>query len=157
MNRKILYTLVLLLFFAACKYEDGPAISLRSKYQRLEGDWQIENLKIDGIDSTQRYLDSCNCKLWFLKIHDYGWGDGQLIRLIDCKLAIITLVFEGYWKFSNNKKILHVWLNMNGSWYQGIGPIGCIDSDWKILRLTKTEFWFTTTLQNKIYEFKFKR
>jgi hypothetical protein len=77
--------------------------------------------------------------------------------LIDCKLAIITLVFEGYWKFSNNKKILHVWLNMNGSWYQGIGPIGCIDSDWKILRLTKTEFWFTTTLQNKIYEFKFKR
>jgi hypothetical protein len=153
-NRKILYTLVLVLFFAACKYEDGPAISLNSKYQRLKGTWQIDHLDIDGIDSTQMYKDSCNCNLRFHKEHDYGWGDGQLIDLENCKK------FEGnrgYWKFSNNKKILHVWLHTNGCWSKGIGPIGCIDSDWEILRLAKTEFWFTTTIQNKVYTFKFKR
>jgi hypothetical protein len=156
-NRKILYTLVLLLFIAACKYEDGP-LSLRSKYQRLEGEWKIEHLEIDGIDSTQRYIDSCNCNLKFIKFDDYGWGDGQLIKLGYCKWAAsITTGLEGYWKFSKNKKIFHVWLNINGCKYKGIGPIGCIDSDWEIHRLTKTEFWFTTTIQNKVYTFKFKR
>jgi hypothetical protein len=158
MKRKIFYSLVLLLLFAAC-YKDGPTISLLSKFQRLNGDWRIEHLEIDGIDSTQKYIDSCNCNLRFLKIKDYSWGDGQLIRLLDCKVSsiIIQEFFEGFWKFSNNKKILHVWLNTNGNSYKGIGPIGNVDSDWEFLRLTHKEFWFSATIQNKVYIFKFKR
>jgi hypothetical protein len=155
-NRKILYTLVLLLFFAACKYEDGPAISLLSKYQRLKGEWQIEYLEIDGVDSTQRYIDSCNCNLHFFKIHDYGWGDGQLIDLLKCKSSYIGVgANRGYWTFSKNKKILHVVLNSTYN-YHGIGPISYIISDWEILRLTDKEFWFISFVQNKKYFFKFK-
>jgi hypothetical protein len=153
MNRKILYSLVLLLLFAACKYEDGPAISLNSKYQRLKGEWKIEYLEIDGVDSTQRYIDSCNCNLRFLKVHDYG----QLMDLYKCKPNPLPVPpqYRGYWEFSNNKEKLHITFNAGG--YKGIGPIGTVSGDWEILRLTKTEFWFTTTVQNKVYTFKFKR
>jgi len=155
MNRKILYTLVLLLFFAACKYEDGPIISYNSKYQRLKGEWQIEHLEIDGMDSTQLYIDSCNCNLRFHKEHDYGWGGGQLIDLLKCKPSNWNGANRGYWEFLENKKILYV--NLYSTYgYHGIGPINRDDSDWEILRLTNKEFWFISIVQNKKYFFKFK-
>lgn len=37
---------------SACKYEDGPRISLRSKRDRVANEWRIENLTYDGQDVT---------------------------------------------------------------------------------------------------------
>lgn len=51
MKSPILSLLVILLLVApvGCgKYEDGPAISLRSRTKRLVGQWQMENADIDG-------------------------------------------------------------------------------------------------------------
>jgi len=158
MNRKILYTLVLLLFFAACKYEDDPSISLHSKYHRLEGYWKIDHLEIDGVDSTQRYIDSCNCNMFFTKVKIPDNSSNERISLDNCRsVGAGCTGLNGLWKFIDNKKILHITLHRDISNFVWMGPFGDVDSDWKILRLTKTEFWFTTTLQNKIYEFKFKR
>lgn len=38
----------------ACKYEEGPNISLRAKRDRVANEWKIKSLTIGGTDSTQR-------------------------------------------------------------------------------------------------------
>jgi len=155
MKKKILYPLILILFFAACKYEDGPIISLSSPKNRLLQEWKIENVKVDGIDSTQRYSDSCNCDLEFISNNDYIGVD--VVLLHNCKNlpAYYDPNDIGYWTFKDHKKILHV--GFSGNSYEGLGPIGLGKiSDWEILKLTGKKFWFKTTFNNKVYEFKLK-
>jgi len=82
-TKQIYYILMLILLFAACKYEDGPIISLRSKGNRLLQEWEIENVKVDGIDSTQRYNDSCGCTLGFVSDDNYKGID--VVILDNCK------------------------------------------------------------------------
>lgn len=44
-NKSIWITLVVVLLFGGCKkYEDGPYFTLRSKTNRLSGDWQFESV-----------------------------------------------------------------------------------------------------------------
>lgn len=40
--------------FIACKYEEGPRISLRSKRDRVANEWRIDNLVVDGVDKTSK-------------------------------------------------------------------------------------------------------
>jgi hypothetical protein len=60
MKNKNKISLLALLFIAltltsiqGCKkYEDGPAISLRSRSARLSNTWRVENYKVNGDDYT---------------------------------------------------------------------------------------------------------
>lgn len=160
MKKKILYLLILILFFAACKYEDGPAISLRSKTNRLLKEWKIEKMIVDGSDSTQQYIDSCGCNI------EFYWD--QIISNVENKVYLRNCKYNpnsgatpshyccpnGYFEFQDHKKILRV--NSIHSAYKGFGPIGNGDSYWNIIKLTSKSFWFKTNFNNKIYEFKLK-
>ena len=42
------------LTFAACKYEEGPKISLRSKRDRVANEWKIVKYEYNGFDVTQK-------------------------------------------------------------------------------------------------------
>lgn len=52
MKRTLTYTfslVAILMVFAACgKYEEGPGISLRSKKARVEGEWKVTAMTING-------------------------------------------------------------------------------------------------------------
>ena len=41
---------IAVLLLAGCKYEDGPAISLRSKKARAANTWQIDKAFENGVD-----------------------------------------------------------------------------------------------------------
>ncbi len=44
---------------ASCKkYEEGPAMSLRSKKSRLAGEWSIDKIYVNGTDVTSSFLPS---------------------------------------------------------------------------------------------------
>jgi len=152
--KKTIFALAILLFLAACKYEDGPLISLRSKEKRLTGTWKIENLTIDGIDSTALYKDSCDCNLFFFI--DYNKHKGVQF------LYPINNQWAGYWSFENNKGYLFIHMYSDTFWLppfhsKAIGPIGpSTESHWEILKLTNNRFWFTTKYNGKEYNFKFK-
>ena len=68
------YALVALLFMASCsKFEDGPAISLRSKENRLTGKWKlikwtekgedVTSINTNGEDITYEFLDNNSVKI----------------------------------------------------------------------------------------------
>jgi hypothetical protein len=157
MKRTLLLTIILLLLFAACKYEDGPLISFRSKYQRLISGkwWVLENLKINGADSTQLYNDSCGCVLQISTpdenerryIHYYCISENDITW--DCA-------------FNNHKKELDVRgkpiITPYIQPFKVIGPIGCgQETEWKIMKLTNNEFWFQVDMNQRIYFFKYKK
>ena len=56
--KKHLITLAALLFLCApaCKkYDEGPALSLRSKKSRIANKWKVDKLFKNGVDSTKYY------------------------------------------------------------------------------------------------------
>lgn len=44
--------------FTACKYEEGPGISLRSKRDRIANEWRVEKFVYDGQDVTSTINDT---------------------------------------------------------------------------------------------------
>lgn len=48
---------IILLFNQCKKYPEGPAISFRSKAERLANSWKIEKLLINNVDSTTAYTN----------------------------------------------------------------------------------------------------
>lgn len=44
----IMFCLVNIVFYGCKKYDDGPALSLRTKAQRLAGQWDVKTLISDG-------------------------------------------------------------------------------------------------------------
>jgi hypothetical protein len=68
------------------KYVDGPAISLRSRTERLANTWTVENYKVNGTDLTSLVT---NYTETFSKTgnYSYNWGNSNN---------------TGNWNFQNN-------------------------------------------------------
>lgn len=83
MKNKNKFSLLALLFIAltltsieSCKkYEDGPAISLRSRSARLSNTWRVENYKVNGDDLTSLVSGYSET---FSKSGDYSYSWGIL-------------------------------------------------------------------------------
>ena len=154
MDRKILYTLVLLLFFAACKYEDGPAISFRSKRVRLNGIWSFNEVNVDGIDSTEAYQQR------FIKINILSNHELWKLYSRDARMNFFTSnsFITAFGIFTESDK--HLSINFDGNNIPNppaLGPIGGSDlQDWEILKLSNKEFWFKTSYNSREYIFKLK-
>lgn len=110
----LIAALVLVINISSCgKYEDGPAISLRSKKGRLVGEWEV--VDIQGVGNL----------------------DGDLILEFE-KEGDFTLTYdygsysynqEGEWSFEDNKETIEIELEDERE-------------DWEIKRLTNNELWF---------------
>jgi len=111
-------TTVILFSFNSCsKYEDGPALSLRTKKARLSQTW-----KLDEID-REKVVDVS--ELSFEKN-----GDVYLFKQYEGTEGTITQEIYGEWEWEDDKEKIEIkWDNITG-----------ID-EYKILRLTKDEFW----------------
>lgn len=54
--KKLVFFIWPVLVLAACsKYEDGPAISLRSKYERISNTWKVSSALKNGEDHTPEF------------------------------------------------------------------------------------------------------
>lgn len=52
---KIFWLIVIVLTFGCKKYPEGPILSLRTKHERLSGDWKIKTYTIGGVDSLSSF------------------------------------------------------------------------------------------------------
>jgi hypothetical protein len=121
--KKIIYALLILagLQFASCgKYEEGPGFSLRTKTDRLAGEWTIEKMTIDGEDFTA-FVAAFITSTEFTKDGDY------IVKGTDWDGT--TFEDKMKWEFSDDKSDLVI-TNADGS-----------KSNIEILRLTNSEFW----------------
>ncbi len=110
------------LAFTSCKkYEEGPAISLRTKTARLTGTWEVEKTIVNGEEST----DDMNTEITIEKD-----GTGEVSMEYDGQ----TMTTDIEWEFGDKKESLKVRTkDMDGAW-----------DDWEesdILRLTNDECW----------------
>jgi hypothetical protein len=144
-TRLYFLTALTLVLIGSCKYEDGPAISLRSKCERITGYWDVELFYIDNADSTS-LLTSQTCY-------------GPVGFLYDCDETDITVEstcsFTGSWRLiEDDEKVL---LNMNSPpGFTPIGPYGR-NAEWTILRLTNKEMWLDVNYASKSYEIHLKK
>ncbi len=140
MNLKLVYfTLFVLFFFSSCKYEDGPAISLRTKKNRLtNGDWQLQEVTIDNQPYTVEDSNKFDCIIEQCLFTDNRYYVYQK-RLLQGG-ATTLIEFRGNWNFIDSKNKIEV------SYTDSDGNIQMIQKE--ILRLTNSEFWFKASINN---------
>lgn len=125
---------VIVVFASACKkYEDGPAISLRSRKERVANTWVYEKIIKNGEDVTSQtvYNIAYQARYTFTK------SGGASLSFVDLPL------FEpinGSWGFSNNDE--QIFISFDG--IEGTAR-------WEILRLKENELWYRLTGKDPLY------
>jgi hypothetical protein len=154
MKKNILVIITILLlssFFGCKKYEEGPFLTLRSPYNRIEGQWSIEKYIVDEIDYSQLFKDSIGDYLVFELCYP---GDG-----VD-RNEIFTKNINGSWRFDDNLEKIYISIESSPSFntYDCIEPFGKeITSIWEIRKLNNKEFRLETNFENKDYKLILKK
>lgn len=161
--------LLSLSFIACSRYEEGPCISFRSVFDRIEGRYEVVYLSKNDIDITQNWKDSCD---WFFSFDDNG-NTPQKEQMLDfggkCYVddSLVEIIGENLYKFENNKKKLY--LDLYGYYIFGVygyqtDPIGMEPfitgsaRNFDITRLTPTELWLKKEYSNgDLYIVKLKK
>lgn len=134
-----LYILIIVAFFSACKYEDGPKFSLRSKAHRAINTWYLDQAFEEGANKTDDYKN--------------GYYNYQIAIKKDKTYEIKYRPFNtfdyketGTWDFNGDKS------NLNFTPTSGSNNT----SSWKILRLKETEIWVVQKINGKDVELHMK-
>jgi len=106
------------------KYDDGPGLSLKSKKNRLQQEWQLEELEVNGTDFTS------DINIWEIEFKKGGDYD-----LIFQEVGFDAGPDAGEWDFSNSKEEIEMKSDDGER----------LDLD--IKRLTSKELWFETTVE----------
>lgn len=145
LNELKIALIIIVCFFSSCRYEDGPAISLRSPENRLIGEYAIFKFEKGGIDLTDS-LKKVMCYNMFI-IHKNG--EFEAIEPNG------TCGCRGYWAFYDNKKKI----NLDIRWPDTlIAPLGEPFDHiiWDIERLTDDEVHLTINYNNQFIKFNLK-
>jgi hypothetical protein len=149
MKTKIILSLLFLVTLAACRYEDGPLISVRTVDRRLQGDYHAETFLFDGENAIQIWKDSiCND---YVKIRLQDPGGAKFHLFSTTKKNDLS----GGYEFSQNKENLQLLVQWVDSCYTGFGPfkMGC-SSSWNIHKLSNKKLWMQTTFKGHDYYLK---
>jgi len=142
--------------FAACKYEDGPLFSIRSKHDRLNGSWKFKEVLVDGIDSTAAYQQRFPI-IDFISNQEL-WSAYQMDVQMEFVINQIThdnIIALCY--FNKNKTFLHVGYANGTTNPNSMGFIGSVgDQVWEILKLTNVNLWFKINTNDRVYMLKLK-
>jgi hypothetical protein len=103
------------LFESCQKYEDGPAISFRSRAERVANTWKIDNYKVNENDMTSLVTDY---RETFSKDGNYSYTTGATAG-------------TGSWTFQNDDKEIKL-----------VGITNQEDHTLFILKLEEKEFWY---------------
>lgn len=122
MKKSFFVLIVLALVLASCgKYDEGPAISFRSKTARLSNTWEPVKVLFNNVDATEP--NTTNYKFFFDEE-----GDFQYIKE--------TVTYEGSWKFSSKKEDIYL------EWERPYLTITVTELDtFSILMLKNSELW----------------
>lgn len=116
----LLLAVALVFGSTSCKYEEGPALSLRTKKARIAGEWNIEKY-VDANGNETPETDSP-----VITFEKDGKGEVSYTFLG----TTTTIPFE--WEFTDSKKKLKI--DIDGS-----------SDEEEILRLTNEEMWTVDT------------
>lgn len=140
MKKTALIVFIIMGLFSSCsKYEDGPALSLRSKTHRLCGAWTLEKMYENGIEKADAY----NTR-WEFKTN------GESLRTITEPLSGMETTSTGTWAFTDDKTGITVVMIIPSIQLT-------ITENWDILRLKEKELWLETTLYGSVYKYQLRQ
>ena len=137
--KKLIYPVLILLLVSACKYEDGPKLSLRSKAHRAINTWYLDQAFEGGTNKTDDYKNA-----YFNYQIDINKDKSYTIKYRP--FNVFDYKETGTWDFSSDK----LYINFTPS----TGSNGA--SKWKILRLKEKETWVVQTINGKDVELHLK-
>jgi hypothetical protein len=156
-TKQIIVLLFISLTFAACRYDEGPMISLRSVETRATNHYILDEFTKNGVDMTQELADSVG-KEWQFLTKEEAWG--YVNNLMVYPTDSIVPYKANYYISRDNKEIeILFWASSVYPYYYyiGIEPFkGDVYTTWKIERLTKDEMWLSCTYNNADYYLKLK-
>jgi hypothetical protein len=127
---------------ASCgKYEDGPALSIRSKKARVAGDWMIEKYLEDGVDKTSDY------RAFIASETVTNEKDGTYTSSYTATSTFggATDTDNGTWEFISDKEQIKTLSSASGS-----------EADtMQILRLTNKEMWVKSVSGSPVIEIQY--
>ena len=157
MRPLLLIALVVLVGLGGCnKYEEGPALSLRSALDRVAGTKKVVWYKVNGVDSLSHFLDvtfaGCENSFVFTDEDDTS-PDRNTYIIINC-VDSLNQSTTGKWRFVAKNKT-KIYIRIVVSTKLGIQVVN-FTAEWNIVRLTKEEMWLERTENGKSYELRFE-
>lgn len=117
------------------KYEEGPAISFRTKEERLVNNWDVKVALEDDRDVTYWFRN------WTIDITE----DGRFVTT-DLDEQDSTVTASGFWWLANEKQdLLLVYSDP---------PVDPDRFTYQITKLKEEELWFTRTTDSSHWEFR---
>lgn len=148
--------LFIVICFADCrKYPEGPCVSFKSKYSRVEGDYNVQTFLIDGADSTSQL--ACNtCSFSYNKKtgkREINCCNGQNSNwdLVEEDKIIVTNIIYPNAGIKTPFPITKICCPVS-NWTTNIS-----DLRWEIQKLTNKEMWLKTAIKEREYYLKLKK
>lgn len=163
--KKILVFVILFALIGACRYEDGPLISLRYAETRLVGTWRVTGFEKNGVSVLDEWRAQYDWRLTFFgKESDHYFTATNCNCYIDTADVTLTSA-SGLWLFYNDNET-KLSFKFNFKYYdfkpcKGMGVYPLISGyslDFDILKLSNSKLWLNTTdsLEND-YLVKFEK
>jgi len=138
LNVFLLTVLASILMLTSCSpYEEGPAISLRSRTERLCNEWRLTRLYINGTEQTLSSFDQQTT----LEFKDNGTVNYSY-AVMDSTAIVIT--GSGTWEFNDDQTEVFTTITYT---------LGGTEKDtFKILRLKEEELWLENNEDGDVVE-----
>jgi len=138
LNVILLTVVASVLMLTSCSpYEEGPAISLRSRTERLCNEWRLTRLYINGTEQTLSSFDQQTT----LEFKDNGTINYSY-AVMDSTAIVIT--GSGTWEFNNDQTEVFTTITYT---------LGGTEKDtFKILRLKEEELWLENNQDGDVVE-----
>mgnify|MGYP000998885919 FL=1 len=138
LNVILLTVVASVLMLTSCSpYEEGPAISLRSRTERLCNEWRLTRLYINGTEQTLSSFDQQTT----LEFKDNGTVNYSY-AVMDSTAIVIT--GSGTWEFNDDQTEVFTTITYT---------LGGTEKDtFKILRLKEEELWFENNEDGDVVE-----
>ena len=138
LNVILLTVVASVLMLTSCSpYEEGPAISLRSRTERLDNEWRLTRLYINGTEQTLSSFDQQTT----LEFEDNGTVNYSY-AVMDSTAIVIT--GSGTWEFNDDQTEVFTTITYT---------LGGTEKDtFKILRLKEEELWLENNQDGDVVE-----
>lgn len=145
----VLFLVIFALLSSACKYDDGPLISVRSKKARVVNSWAYDLVLHNGLDvtggSSELSVDYTQSSIGFNK-------DGRfstIISEIGADSTIVSTQYDGSWFFKEKKKEIELI-------FDSPFPPSGETKNLVITRLKEKDLWLEEVQAENLVEYRLK-
>ncbi len=139
--KKLLCLLLICSAVSSCKkYEEGPALSLRTKKARMANNWKVDKFLVNGVDKTSDY------RLLVIResLEFFRSGQFQYSEVSNWSWAVPY--YTGKWELEDKKEHLSLTSDDASVDYR----------EFKILKLKNDELWLQRTAKaDSVVEFHY--